>query len=213
MDIRKNIANLTTFIRTYLIFVVICFLNSPSFILRVAGAVLLMLAAILDGVDGYFARRYRSYNKFGGIIDTLGDRITENILLIFFAYKQLIPLWIPLIVVARSFVSDFIRLICFRSGAGTFDINRSKWGFILVASKPSRFLYLAFKIYVFLLGSIVLCVSNPGGTANNININVLLHLKASLFYSSWVLVGLNLLRFALLIFDARDLLKKELLNR
>ena len=177
------------------------------------GTALLIFVAILDGIDGYLARKYCNHSKFGGLIDTLGDRITENLLLIFFAYKQLISLWIPLIFVARSFVSDFIRLVCFRAGIGTFEINRSKWGFYLVASRTSRILYLTFKIFVFLLGAAALCLSASCEITNTVTIHILSYLKKTLFYGSWVLVAFNLIRFVFLVYDSRSILKKELLNQ
>ena len=208
----NNIANLITLARTVLIFAVIYLLNSGSLSLAMYGTALLIFVAILDGVDGYLARQYCSYNKFGGLIDTLGDRITENLLLIFFAYKQLVSVWIPLIFVARSFVSDFIRLVCFRAGIGTFEINRSKWGFYFVASRTSRILYLVFKIFVFLLGASALCLFASPEIINTANIRILSYLNKSLFYSSWILVAFNLIRFVFLIYDSRSLLKKEILN-
>ncbi len=208
----KNSANLITLVRTCLVLLVIYLFDSNSLILTMLGTALLIFAAILDGVDGYLARKYCNNNKLGSVIDTLGDRITENLLLIFFAYKRLIPLWIPLIFVTRSFASDFIRFVCFRAGIGTFDINRSKWGFYFVASKTSRILYLVFKILIFLIGAITLCMLTSAGRVDAENPNTLFYLKKSLFYGSWILVAFNLIRFAFLIYDSRVLLKKELLN-
>jgi len=208
----KNIADLTTALRTCLIFLIIYLLNSDALSLTILGTVLLILAAIMDGLDGYLARKYCGHNKFGSLIDTLGDRITENLLLIFFAYKHLISFWIPLIFVARSFISDFIRLVCFKAGVGTFEINRSTWGFNLVASKTSRTLYLVFKILVFLLGCGALCLSATLNKTGDIHSGILFLLKGLLIYSSWVLVAFNLLRFTFLLYDSRSLLKKELVD-
>jgi len=208
----KNSANLATLFRTCLIFAVIYFLNINSPLLTIFGTALLIFAAILDGADGYLARKYCNNNKFGSLIDTLGDRITENLLLIFFAYKQLIPVWIPLIFVARSFLSDFVRLICFMDGVGTFEINRSKLGFWFVASKTSRAGYLIFKMSIFLIGAITLCMIASTAGQGGDNAGLLPYLRCILFYSSWILVFFNLTRFALLVYDSRSILRRELVD-
>jgi len=69
----------------------------------------LFFAFLLDGIDGLLARRFNNSNNIGSFIDTLGDRITENIILVFLAYKKLIPLFIPVVFISRSFIADFIR--------------------------------------------------------------------------------------------------------
>jgi len=212
LSLTKNIGNFTTLARILFIFMSICLLNLNYFPLVCLGTVILVVAVIMDGMDGYLARKYNNSNKFGSLIDTLGDRITENLLVIFFAYKHFIPLWIPLIFVSRSFLSDFVRFVCFRSGIGTFEINSSKWGFRFVASIKSRVGYLLLKIFVFLLGSAILCIESSLSTSVFLNSVILLSLKEWLIYGSWILVAFNLIRFAFQLYDSRSLLRKELIN-
>jgi len=148
----KNMANLVVLIRSLMIFIVIYFFKVPSLRTRVWGLIFLILVALLDWLDGYIARKCKIESKIGALMDTLGDRLTENLLCIFFAYMRLIPLFMPLVFVARSFVADFIRYQSFTSGTSTFSINKSKLGMMLVASRPSRVLYLVSKIAVFFSG-------------------------------------------------------------
>lgn len=204
----KNSANFIVVFRSLLVFVIILFFSLDSTLWRIAGLVLLVFIALLDWVDGYVARRYNISSRLGGLLDTLGDRITENLLLIFFAYKQAIPVAVPLIFVARSFIADFIRYICFQNNMSTFSINKSRLGIIFVASRTSRVAYLVLKIAIFFLGGAILVMESaiPAGTCSSSTL--LLFLRDTMYYGSIFLVLFNLLRFGLLIYDSRSILKE-----
>lgn len=204
----RNTANLIVIFRFILVFIIILFLSLNPLLCKIVGLGLLILIAILDWIDGYVARRCNISSKLGGLIDTLGDRITENLLLIFFAYKQLIPLAIPLIFVARSFIADFIRYLGYQNNIDTFSINKSKLGITFVASRTSRVLYLVFKIIIFFLGGTILAIESLT-IVNRFNLAALLiNLRHTIFYGSIVLVLFNLLRFTLLIYDSRFILRR-----
>lgn len=208
----SNTANFIVIFRSILVFAIIFFLSLDLLIWKISGLCLLIFIAILDWVDGHVARRYNISSKIGGLIDTLGDRVTENLLLIFFAYKQLIPLLVPLIFVARSFVADFIRYLGYQNGISTFSINKSKLGIIFVASRTSRVLYLILKITIFFLGGTIL-VTQTLIASRRFDLHILLmNLKCSVFYGSIVLVLFNLLRFVLLVYDSRFILKRTFIQ-
>jgi len=187
---------------------VIFLLNNTSPASRISGLVLLIVVAILDWFDGYVARTFNISSKTGALMDTLGDRITENLLLVFFAYKGLVPLAVALIFVARSFASDFIRYLSYKNGVGTFAINKSKLGIFFVSSRPSRVIYLVFKITIFALASLALVLELIVKGANVYFIG----LQNFIFYGSIVLVVFNLLRFVLLVYDSRAVLKEVFTN-
>ncbi len=184
-----------------MIFIAVGFLSCKDINLRIWGALILLPAFLLDGLDGLLARRLCASNNIGSLIDTLGDRITENVLLIFFAYKKLIPLFIPLVFISRSFISDFIRFLAFNKGIGTFSINKSKFGFYIVASKTSRATYLILKLLVFLLGAFLI-IYPSGGILNKFP------LSDFLFYGVIILTAINILRFICLILDSKEILKE-----
>lgn len=205
-------ANLVVFIRSMLIFLVIYLFNVYSLKSRMMGLMLLIIVALLDWADGHIARRYNIASKLGEALDTLGDRITENLLFIFFAYVHIIPLFVPLIFVARSFLADFIRYQSFSNGVGTFSINKSKFGILLVASRPSRALYLISKISVFFLAGLILVIESAI-TTYNIDLYVFLsNLKHVVFYGSIFVVLFNIVRFILLIYDTRFVLGENFLK-
>jgi len=122
---------------------------------RAAGftAVTLTLAAIvLDGVDGYVARRRHMETALGAQIDILGDRILENLYFTFFAVSGLVSVWVPLLFFVRGTVTDFLREVAARQGRSGFGENsmlQSAWARQLVASRWSRAAYGALKCSCF----------------------------------------------------------------
>ena len=209
----KNLANLIVLFRSLLVFVIIILLSNMSPASRITGLALLIFIAILDWFDGYVARRFRISSKLGGLMDTLGDRITENLFLIFFAYKHLMPVAVPIIFVARSLMADFIRHHSSRNGISTFAINKSKLGMFFVASKPSRVLYLVFKIVIFCLAALALVINSLIIVNGILELRMfLVSLRHIVFYGSIVLVAFNLLRFILLAYDSRFVLKDVFTN-
>jgi len=205
----ENSANLISMVRIFLVFVIILLFNSPVLTFKILGLIFLFIIVWLDWLDGYLARRLNISSNIGGLLDTLSDRITENLFLVFFAYRRLIPIWVPLIFIARSFCADFIRYLNFSEGIGTFAINKSKLGFYIVASKTSRVIYLLCKFFIFYLGAILIIMQDLNVESQK---QIFIVLKYILLYSSIFLVILNLMRFIFLIYDSRFILKKKLIK-
>jgi phosphatidylglycerophosphate synthase len=194
----KNLANITVLIRVALVFVVMLLLESGDRSARLLSVAVLLVALVLDGIDGYLARKLNIVSGIGGVLDTLGDRITENVLIVFFAWKQLLPLWFALYFVVRSFIADFIRGLNSRKGISTFAINDSFPGRLLVSSKFSRVAYLLAKFLLFMTASALLATGPAEGFAWSC--------LAILFRIVFVF---NLIRFLALLFDSRRILKEH----
>ena len=65
------------------------------------------LAAILDGVDGYIARRFNQKSELGAILDPLADKLLLVSALVLLSvdshgYLQTIPLWFTVTVISRD---------------------------------------------------------------------------------------------------------------
>ncbi len=113
-------ANLITVGRLALLFVVVAIIYWGN-----AGAILLAMPLVAlvfagDGLDGYVARRRNSTSQFGAVFDIAGDRIVENVFWVIFAELQLIPVWIPLLVLTRGFVVDGVRSTSYAGGMTAF---------------------------------------------------------------------------------------------
>nr|MBA4405132.1 hypothetical protein [Nanoarchaeum sp.] len=207
--IRNNIANLIVLFRISLIFIAILLLNIENFSYRILGLIVFLISIFLDYLDGYFARKLQITSRVGATLDMLGDRITENVMLVFFAYKYLFPLEIALFFIVRAFISDYIRSLNFYSGKGIYDINTSRLGALFVASPLSRVLYLLAKTLLFVGGCLIL-IAEISNFANQANI--LFVLKRYVQYNIFIVLTFNIIRFVLLIYDSRNTIKKYFLS-
>ena len=73
--------------------------------------IVLVIAAITDGLDGYFARKLNQVSDFGKVIDPIADKIFLSVslyLLVGDPLRQLNP-WIASIIVAREFFVSGLR--------------------------------------------------------------------------------------------------------
>lgn len=132
-----------------------------SFWTTALAVLLTAIAILLDGVDGYVARRTGTSSKLGAALDILGDRIVEDSYLIFFASSGLISFWIPVIFIVRGIATDFLRGIAHNQGLTAFGKSDGMlttwWGRQLVGSRWSRAAYGVLKGVMFCyLGSLLL---------------------------------------------------------
>lgn len=124
-----------------------------------AWALLLTVVVIaLDGLDGWLARRLGVASDLGAVLDITGDRIVEHVFWIYFTVAGLVPVWVPLVIVSRSFVVDAVRGVALARGRTPFGertMQRSPLTRFLVASRAMRMAYGVAKVGSFvLLGTI-----------------------------------------------------------
>lgn len=119
---------------------------------------LLAWAIFMDALDGWAARRYNEANEAGALFDIAGDRIVELALWTFFAIRTdpsgrpLVPLWVPLVMITRTVVTDLVRSVAFAQGRTPFgpgSMQESGWTRELTASRWSRAVYGALKAVCF----------------------------------------------------------------
>ena len=147
-------ANFITILRTIfailLVTVLVMFYNSDKVLL---GAFFMTIVIIwMDGLDGYFARKFNESSKFGAVLDILGDRVVENVYWITFCAIGWLPVWIPLVVVCRGIIVDGLRSVALEQGYtafGSSTMMQSKIGKFIVASNFCRFSYAIFKAIAF----------------------------------------------------------------
>ena len=95
----KYIPNILTVLRFLLIPVILHFLVHDQFILAI---IFLTLSGITDILDGTIARKFNFITNFGKLIDPLADKITQLSILWMLVSKNIIPLWILVIVLLKE---------------------------------------------------------------------------------------------------------------
>lgn len=150
-------ANAITIGRLVLLFVVVWLIYHGN--VQVIAWCMLLLALVIaaDGVDGWVARKRNETSTFGAVFDIAGDRIVENVLWIIFADLDLIPIWVPILVISRGFIVDGLRSLSMQDGMTAFgekNMMRSPLTIWLTAGRFMRgfFGYAKALAFVFLCG-------------------------------------------------------------
>lgn len=137
--------------------VVLCFyLDSPAF--QVAAVPLIILLLAMDYLDGVVARRTGQVTRLGSALDIAMDRLVEFVLWVCFADLDLIPVWVPLIVITRGLIVDAIRSYALALGQTAFGMMHSRLGKFLVSSPFMRHFYGIVKLLVFVVLATVLAL-------------------------------------------------------
>ena len=156
-------ANLLTILRMILAVVAIELLFTGQPAHSITAVFLTLFVIILDGLDGYVARKFNEASKFGAMLDILCDRIVECIYWIVFASLGWISLWVPIIVVTRGLITDGLRSLAMEQGYtafGSSTMMQSKIGKFIVASNFCRFTYAVTKALAF---AFLILAKVPGG--------------------------------------------------
>lgn len=97
----KHIPNIISVLRIILVIpIMIAFWNEDYKL----AFVLILIAGVSDGVDGFLARFFNWRSRLGAILDPLADKILLICLFVIFAIKGLLPLWLIYLVVGRDII-------------------------------------------------------------------------------------------------------------
>lgn len=142
-------ANLITSCRFVLLFVLVAmiYLAPPQW--QLIDPLLLVFIIVLDGVDGYVARRRGESTLFGSVYDIAVDRVVENIMWIVLADVELVPVWVALLFITRGVLVDSVRGQAAAQGIGAFEMMRSRLGRFLVSGRFMRGSYGTIKAIAF----------------------------------------------------------------
>jgi CDP-diacylglycerol---glycerol-3-phosphate 3-phosphatidyltransferase len=143
------LANWITLSRFPLLLTTVLILYYGSPWVRLAGVGLLFLGLMLDTVDGVVARKRGETSLFGSVLDIAADRTYELVLWVGFADLRIIPVAIPLIIIARTTLTDAFRSIGVGQGTAPFAQHRTALGRFLVGSTFMRTGYAVTKVITF----------------------------------------------------------------
>ena len=210
-------ANLITVGRLILLFIVIWMIYVGSVQVIEACMILIIVVFASDGLDGWVARKRGSTSPFGAVFDIAGDRIVENVLWVVFADLDLIPVWVPLMVLTRGFLVDGLRSLSYAQGMTAFgdqNMMRSPITEWLTAGRFMRGLFGWAKSagFVFLTGLVAWNSFDTDGTA----IGSMYSIGAFRWFGwtlVWLAVALTVVRAIPVFFDSisfiRDMDRKQ----
>lgn len=157
------LANWITLARFPLLLTTVLILYHGTGTLRLMGVGLLFVGLMLDTVDGVVARARGTTSLFGSVLDIAADRTYELVLWVVFADLGLITDIIPLVVIARTTLTDAFRSIGVAKGVAPFDQHRSSVGRFLVGSPFMRTGYAVTKVVTFVGLALVQAVEGSSG--------------------------------------------------
>ena len=143
------LANWITISRFPLLLLIVLILYFGSPVMRLAGVLVLFFGLMLDTVDGMVARKTGQTSLFGSVLDIAADRAYELVLWVCFADLRMIPIAIPLIVIARTTLTDGFRSIGVGQGTAPFAQHRTALSRFLVGSTWMRTGYAVTKVITF----------------------------------------------------------------
>ncbi len=148
----KQVPNALTMARFILIPFIILALVNDNYILTF---ILLTVSALTDVLDGFIARKFDLISNFGKLVDPLADKSTQIAILTTLALKDIIPIWMIIII----FLKEFIMI----SGAsflyGKELVVSSRWYgklatvlfyVAIVSSLSIKYFNIAFKFDIYL---------------------------------------------------------------
>ncbi|MBU9722676.1 MULTISPECIES: CDP-diacylglycerol--glycerol-3-phosphate 3-phosphatidyltransferase [Bacillaceae] len=88
-------------------------------------ALVFIIAASTDWLDGYYARKYNLVTNMGKFLDPLADKLLITAAFISLVGLDMFPAWAAVVILSREFAVTGLRLVA--SGEGEV-IAASKWG-------------------------------------------------------------------------------------
>jgi len=104
-----NLPNTITMLRIGVIPVLFFLLVAPGPTWSLVIAILFILAALTDLLDGYIARRYGIVTLMGKFLDPLADKLIVNTAMILMIPSGRIPAWIAAVIIMRDLAVDGLR--------------------------------------------------------------------------------------------------------
>jgi len=138
----------------------------PVFILvmpghPILGALIFLLAAATDFIDGYLARLYGQVTTFGTILDPLADKFLVISALILLVDIGTLSAWIAILIIVREFFVTALRVVAL---AKNIVIRAEIGGKVKTATQIIAILFLILKdslriVDLYDLGMLLIIVS------------------------------------------------------
>ena len=111
-----NLPNTITVFRLLLTIPFVWFFTMEGMISSWIALAVFCLAAATDWLDGYLSRKLNQRTAFGIFMDPLADKFLVLSALCIFLWKNIVSVWIVIIIVAREFTITSMRLLAEKQG-------------------------------------------------------------------------------------------------
>jgi CDP-diacylglycerol---glycerol-3-phosphate 3-phosphatidyltransferase len=111
-----NLPNLVTMARVAIVPFVLIFIDNFSPARSFIAALLYMVAAVGDGLDGYLARSRGQVSTLGKFLDPLADKLIVTAVLVFMVALGRVPAWVTVVLIARDLTINGLRSIASAQG-------------------------------------------------------------------------------------------------
>src|SRR3954468_23840374 len=134
-----NLPNVLTLLRILAVPVVVVALLDETPNGDALAAVVFTLAALNDGLDGYFARSRGAVTTFGKLMDPLADKLLITAALVSLVSLGRLAAWVAMVIIAREFAVTGLRQLAMEHGE---VIPASIWGKVKTVAQVAMVLLL-----------------------------------------------------------------------
>src|SRR5204862_197195 len=120
-----NLPNFITLTRILLIPVFVVLFATPTPNRSLTAALVFVVAAVTDLLDGYLARRRKQVTTLGRLLDPIADKLLISSALVSLVQLGIVPAWMVAIIIGREFAVSGLRNIAATEG---FTIEASRLG-------------------------------------------------------------------------------------
>ncbi|OXM84741.1 CDP-diacylglycerol--glycerol-3-phosphate 3-phosphatidyltransferase [Paenibacillus rigui] len=171
-----NLANKITLARIFLVPIIMFFLlvnlKTPHIRIeqftitynQIVAALIFIVAASTDSLDGYIARKHKLVTNLGKLLDPLADKLLVSAVLVSLVEMGKVDAWIVIVIISREFAITGLRQIALLEG---HVVAASKWGkwktatqiiaiiALLINNFPFAFLNFRFDLYASWAAAII----------------------------------------------------------
>ncbi|KPV57710.1 CDP-diacylglycerol--glycerol-3-phosphate 3-phosphatidyltransferase [Paenibacillus sp. A3] len=153
-----NLANRITLARIFLVPIIMLFLlvnvkfphiRIEQFSItynQIIAALIFIVAASTDSLDGYIARKRKLVTNLGKLLDPLADKLLVSAVLISLVEMDKVDAWIVIVIISREFAVTGLRQIALLEGS---VIAASKWGKWKTAAQITAIIALLINNFPF----------------------------------------------------------------
>jgi CDP-diacylglycerol--glycerol-3-phosphate 3-phosphatidyltransferase len=158
-----NLPNILTLTRILLVPVLVVALTEEIHNGSTIAAIVFVIAALSDGLDGYLARSRQAVTTFGKVMDPIADKLLIAAALLSLVSLDRVDAWVAMVVIAREFAVSGLRIAAGQqgvvipaSGLGKVKtIVQSAAVLALIAAPDAGVAWVQALVYLMVLATIV----------------------------------------------------------